>query len=109
MIARQPRRAYAFIGALNGKPVGASVLYLDAGVAGLYDVGVLPEARRQGIGAAMTVAPLRFARELGYRYGVLQASGMGVPVYERVGFRKVCRISCWYHSKTQQAKDSGPR
>ena len=97
--AQRPRRAWAFVATLNGRPVGHSLLFLGARVAGIYEVGVVRKFRRKGIGTAITLAALQFARQRGVRHGVLQASGEGEHVYRRIGFEEVCRISLWFYSR----------
>ncbi len=62
------------------------------GVAGIYNVATVEEARGKGIGAAMTYAPLLEARELGYKIAVLQSSSMGYGVYKKLGFEEYCRL-----------------
>jgi GNAT superfamily N-acetyltransferase len=89
----QPARFY--LGYLDGEPVASSMVSFGAGVAGLYFVGTLLEARNRGIGFAITRHPLLVARELGYRVGILQASKMGEPVYSRMGFEEYCRIASY--------------
>lgn len=78
-----------FVGWQNERPVAGSTLFLGAGVAGIYHVDVLEDARGNGYGKAVTATALRAARDLGYRWGVLQASTLGRPIYERLGFRDV--------------------
>ncbi|WP_343082055.1 GNAT family N-acetyltransferase [Ostreiculturibacter nitratireducens] len=77
-----------FTGYLDGKPVATSSLVLSHGLAGVYAVATLPEARRRGIGAAMTLHALQAAKAAGAQVAVLQSSSMGRPIYERMGFTR---------------------
>lgn len=79
-----------YLGYLHDQPVATASLFLGAGVAGIYNVATLAEARGQGIGAALTLKPLYEARQMGYHAAVLQSSDMGYRVYQRLGFRKLC-------------------
>jgi GNAT superfamily N-acetyltransferase len=83
------------LGRLNGAPVATASLLLAGGIAGIYDVSTVPEARRRGIGTAMTVTALQEARALGYEIAFLQPSAMGRPLYERIGFRQRCICSVY--------------
>ena len=85
---RAPLRHY--VGLLDGEPVAASTLHLGVAAAGLWHVGTAPAARRRGIGRAMSLAPLRDARALGYRIATIYsaASGMGRNIYRRLGFQE---------------------
>ena len=84
-----------FIGWLDDEPVAVSSLLLHAGVAGVYGVATIPEARRQGVGAAMTLAALREARGRGYNVGVLSPSEMGLGMYRQLGFREYCTVQIY--------------
>ena len=79
----------------NGSMVATSMLILLDGLAGIYGVATLPAERKQGLGAFATAQALLRAKELGYRVGILQASEMGTPVYERLGFRAFGGIPLW--------------
>ena len=88
-----------YVGYLKGMPVGIAQLFLGAGVAGMYWVCTLPEARGQGIGRLMFLTPLLEARALGYRIGVLNASQMGEGIYRRLGFQEFCRSGYYFLSE----------
>ena len=88
-------RFRTYLAFLHGQPVGTSQLFLSEGVAGIYNVTCLPEARGQGIGSAMTLAPLLEARKLGYSIGILQASKLGYNVYRRLGFQDFGNLSVY--------------
>ncbi len=81
-----------FMGWLRGEPVAIASLLYHAGVAGVYGVATIPEARRQGVGAAMTLHVLRFARSTGYHIAILSPTAMSEAIYRRIGFNEYCQI-----------------
>jgi len=81
-----------WIALLDGVPVAAAALFVGAGVAGIYNVATVPEARGRGIGRAVTTAALVEAVARGQHTAVLGSSEMGYPVYRRLGFREVSRL-----------------
>jgi ribosomal protein S18 acetylase RimI-like enzyme len=72
--------------------VASSLLHISAGAAGLYWIGTIPKARRQGIATALTRHTLQHAQSLGYDRAVLQASNAGVSIYRALGFKAYCKI-----------------
>ena len=89
------RRFRTYLALLEGNPVGTAQLFLSGGVAGVYNVSCIPEARGLGIGTAVTSAPLLEARQMGYRIGILQASSKGYGVYSRLGFQDYGNLSVY--------------
>ena len=67
-------------------------------MAGIYALATVPEARGQGLGVALTLAPLLEARAMGYRIGVLASSEMALGLYRRVGFREYCEFHIYFWS-----------
>jgi GNAT superfamily N-acetyltransferase len=84
-----------FVAVRGGEVVGSSGLQLGGGVAGVYNVATPPEHRGRGIGSAMTVVAMRWARDHGYDTAILGSSPLAVPLYERLGFRHVCRMGVY--------------
>ena len=81
-----------YIGRLHDKPVAIASLLFHAGVAGIFGVATIPDARQQGVGAAMTLHTLQEARRLGYRVAVLSPTEMSIAIYRRIGFREYCKL-----------------
>ncbi len=81
-----------FAVARNGKIVAVSMLTFEDGLAGVYCVATLEEERGKGLGAYVTAEPLRMAIGMGFETGVLQSSELGLPVYQRLGFREFAQM-----------------
>ncbi|QBD76571.1 GNAT family N-acetyltransferase [Ktedonosporobacter rubrisoli] len=77
-----------YLGLQNGEPVSTSLLFYAGGMAGVYGVATVPQKRRQGLGAALTLHAMKAAREEGFVYATLQATEMGVSVYRRLGWQE---------------------
>ncbi|HEV3413301.1 MAG TPA: GNAT family N-acetyltransferase [Puia sp.] len=94
-----PGQWVRMVASIRGKVVGQSVVFLTAGewgVAGIYHVGVVPRARGKGIGKAVTLAVCRYAKEMGYRYAVLNSTDIGRHTYRQLGFRTVGDGWTWW-------------
>jgi GNAT superfamily N-acetyltransferase len=90
---RDPR-ARVYLARLDGHPVATAETSLQRGVLGIFGVATVPNARRRGIGAAITAHAIRDrAGEADLAF--LQSSEMGHGVYERIGFRDVSTWEVW--------------
>jgi ribosomal protein S18 acetylase RimI-like enzyme len=92
-----PGRApgHRYLALVDGTPVGKGYLSLAGppGVAAIYGMSVLPEARGRGIAGGLTTVLLTRAKELGSRRAVLHSTDMAVGVYRRSGFVERCRFT----------------
>ena len=79
----------------QGEPVGCLLMTEADGNADVESVAVVPEARGRGISGNLLLHALADAVERGARTSTLVATGLGYPVYERVGFRPVGQMSMW--------------
>jgi GNAT superfamily N-acetyltransferase len=98
LATRIPRDVFDFVAVERGQPIGACTLALSGSAAGLHDVGVVADRRGRGVGSALVLHALRFARAQHYQHAVLIATGIGFQMYQRIGFREVCRIGYWYRA-----------
>jgi ribosomal protein S18 acetylase RimI-like enzyme len=80
-----------FLALLDGRPAAGAMTIVTHGVAGIYWVGTIPEARGRGLAELCTRAAGNAGFDLGARIAALQASVMGEPVYRRMGYVEVTR------------------
>jgi len=95
MLLNDTPSASAFLAYYNGNPVASSLVCYEEGVAGIYNVTTLEEARGKGIGTAITLAPLNEAKKLGYEIAILHSSEMALNMYKQMGFKEYCTIE-WF-------------
>lgn len=81
----------AFLALLDGEPVAGAMVIVTHGVAGVYWVGTLPEARGRGLAELCTRAAGNAGFDQGAHIAALQASVMGEPIYRRMGYVEVTR------------------
>ncbi len=81
-----------YIGWLDGQPVAVAALLLHKGVAGIYGVTTIEEARCQGIGETLTRHVVQEAKKLNYRMVTLSPTDMSEAIYRRIGFRNYCEL-----------------
>jgi GNAT superfamily N-acetyltransferase len=82
---------HGLLARLDGEPVGGALILLSHGIAGVYWVGVLEQARGRGIAFSVTARVTNLAFDLGAVNVQLQASEMGEPVYLRMGYEELYR------------------
>ena len=81
-----------WVGYERDRPVAAASILVRDGIAGLYNVSTVADARRRGYGAALSVAALRGAAAAGAEHAILHASPGGLPIYQRLGFVKYTTV-----------------
>ena len=80
-----------FVSYLGGVPMSAAMTYVSEGVALVAWVSTRESARRRGLGDAVTRAATNAGFDLGARVASLQAAPMGLPVYEKMGYREISK------------------
>jgi GNAT superfamily N-acetyltransferase len=81
--------AAVYVGYVDDGPVVAGLGIRSGRTIGVYDIATLPDVRGRGYGAAMTMRVVDDGAAAGCDVASLQASEMGRPLYERLGFRTV--------------------
>lgn len=79
----------------DGEPVGCLLMTDHDGNSDVEAVAVPPEARGRGISGNLLRHALVDARERGLETSTLVSTPLGLPVYERLGYRPLGRASMW--------------
>lgn len=93
--------AHRWLAYVDGQPVAKALLSLagSPGVAAIYGMSVIPEARGRGIAAGLTTTMLQRAQEHGCHRVVLHSSEMAVEVYRRAGFVERCAMTVYANAQ----------
>jgi hypothetical protein len=86
----------AWVGFVEDRPVAASSAWADHGVVHVTLVATVPEQRRKGYGEALTWVASRLDPSLP---AMLLSSDDGRPVYERMGYVPLQRMTLWYRGR----------
>ncbi|MEZ9319451.1 GNAT family N-acetyltransferase [Vibrio sp. 10N.261.52.C2] len=87
-----------FLAIDNGIPIGATTLIMASGIASVSNVSTLSAHRKQGVGSALTIFPLKVAESLGYKVASLSASPDGETVYQNMGFTPTEKCQAYFWS-----------
>jgi GNAT superfamily N-acetyltransferase len=92
---RSPDGAILVAEGMPGSVAGVACVASFATTGWIGALGVAPEARRHGLGSALTEAAVRWLRNRGAATILLYATEAGRPVYERLGFVGEDRAIAW--------------
>jgi len=84
-----------YVGYADGDPVVSGLGWRTGRTIGVYSIATIESARRRGYGAAMTARVVADGVAASCDVAALQASEMGHPIYERLGFRTVVRYAAY--------------
>jgi GNAT superfamily N-acetyltransferase len=91
MVARTD--SYGFVAYTDGEPVGCVSMELERGIAVVKDIGVLPVARRRGVGRHLLEAANMEAARRGATASVVVANRSGSALCTRLGYRAITSVA----------------
>jgi GNAT superfamily N-acetyltransferase len=86
---------YVYTAGEGGQPSSCLIAFDYGDDCSIWLVATLPEARGRGLARALVAHALADGRERGRTTSTLQATDMGRPVYERLGYRSLGEIQMW--------------
>jgi N-acetylglutamate synthase len=92
-----------YVARAGGTPVSMAYVQEHEDALGVFGVATAPSARRRGYGAAVTATAIAASGRARADLAWLQASEMGRPVYERLGFEVVSTWDVWVRPRVAAA------
>jgi GNAT superfamily N-acetyltransferase len=92
---RDPEGLRIYLASERGTPVATVATLTHGEDCEIWSVATEPEARNRGLSTALMRRSLWDARLAGCATSTLQATKLGRPVYERVGFRDFGALQMW--------------
>lgn len=86
------REQLHFLAYIDDVPVGTATLAVAPNSAGVWNLAVMDEYRKKGIGGALVHASLVEAQKRGYKQmmAILMPKGMAWGLFTKLGFQKTC-------------------
>jgi GNAT superfamily N-acetyltransferase len=87
--------AHMYLAHVDGEPASFVTVHDDGENCEFWIAATIPSARGRGLVSGLLHRALIDARERGCKTSTTQATKMGEPVYERLGYRKFGTIQMW--------------
>ena len=84
-----------YVGYADDDPVVSGLGWRTGRTIGVFSIATIEASRRRGYGAAMTARVIADGVAAGCDVATLQASEIGRPIYERLGFRTLVRYTAY--------------
>jgi GNAT superfamily N-acetyltransferase len=97
-----------YVGYVFGDPVVSGLGWRTGRTLGVYSIATIESARRRGYGAAMTARAVADGVVAGCDVAALQASEVGRPIYERLGFRTVVKYTAYLEAAGASQVETSP-
>ena len=88
-----------YLGAIEGETVATTGAFTNGADCEIVFVAVLPEGRGRGISGRLMARALADAAEQGLETTTLQATKLGRPVYEKLGYGDYGELQMWERRK----------
>ena len=90
-----PGSGHMYLASADGRPASFVLVHDDGSNCEFWIAATIPEARGRGLLSGLLHRALLDARERGCTTSTTQATKMGEPVYERLGYRRFGTIEMW--------------